>query len=117
METKVKASQKVRHINNGPVVREEKETVAKMIHLYCRKKHHSRNELCNECKDLLNYAHKRLSLCPFGEKKGACSNCHIHCYMPEYRNRIRAVMRYSGKWMLLYHPIYSVKHLLSKVTD
>lgn len=69
METKVKASPKVRHINNGPVVREEKETVAKMIHLYCRKKHHSRNELCNECKDLLNYAHKRLSLCPFGEKK------------------------------------------------
>jgi hypothetical protein len=23
-------------------------------------------------------------------------------------------MRYSGKWMLLYHPVFSIKHLLKK---
>jgi hypothetical protein len=27
---------------------------------------------------------------------------------------MKSVMRYSGPWMLLYHPVYSVKHLLNK---
>lgn len=49
-----------RKLNDGPVIRKEKETVAKMIEIYCRKKHH-RDELCEGCLDLKNYAHKRLS--------------------------------------------------------
>lgn len=114
METKPKS--KVRELNTGPIVQDEKETVEKMVKLYCKKKHHQ-NELCKDCQELLSYAHKRLSLCPFGEKKGACSNCDIHCYKPEYRDKIKTVMRYSGKWMILYHPIYSVKHLLNRVSN
>ena len=102
-----------RGLNNGPNIQKEKETVTKMIDLYCRKKHHNR-ELCEECTDLKNYALKRLSLCPFGEEKTACSNCRVHCYKPEYRQRIKEVMRYAGPWMLLYHPVYAVKHLLNK---
>ncbi|WP_338040002.1 nitrous oxide-stimulated promoter family protein [Neobacillus bataviensis] len=27
---------------------------------------------------------------------------------------MKAVMRYSGPRMMLYHPIYSVKHLLNR---
>lgn len=100
-----------RNLNNGPVIRDEKETVSKMIHLYCRKKHKN-IVLCEVCEDLKEFALKRLSLCPFGEEKGACSNCSIHCYRPEHRKKIKKVMRYSGKWMLLYHPIYSIKHLV-----
>lgn len=99
--------------NDGPNIRKEKETVEKMIRIYC-KRNHRQNELCPKCGNLLAYAFKRLSLCPFREEKGACSNCHIHCYKPEYREQIKTVMRYSGKWMLVYHPVYSVKHLLSK---
>ena len=114
METVRKS--KVRRINTGPLIQEEKDTVEKMIRIYCKKKHHQQ-DLCDDCQELLNYSHKRLSLCPFGEKKGACSNCHIHCYKPEYRDKIKTVMRYSGKWMFFYHPIYSIKHLLSKVSD
>jgi hypothetical protein len=102
-----------RELNNGPVIQKEKEMVTKMIDLYCRKKHH-RNELCEQCQDLKSYAYKRLSLCRFGEEKTACSNCTVHCYKPDYRQRMKAVMRFSGPWMLLYHPIYSVKHLLNK---
>ncbi|MBM4765196.1 nitrous oxide-stimulated promoter family protein [Bacillus sp. B15-48] len=99
--------------NNGPNILKEKETVLKMIMIYCRKKHLS-HELCSECIDLKNYAHKRLSLCPYGENKGACSNCSVHCYKIVYSERINKVMRYSGPWMLAYHPIYSVKHLLDR---
>ncbi|RKQ29067.1 nitrous oxide-stimulated promoter family protein [Oceanobacillus halophilus] len=103
-----------RELNNGPVIQDEKETVSKMIHIYCRKKHHHQHDLCDECNDLLNYCMQRLSLCRFGEKKSACSNCKVHCYRPEYREKIKSVMRYSGKWMLLYHPVYSVKHLVKQ---
>lgn len=104
---------KKRKVNEGPNIRKEMETVSKMIEIYCHRKHHSK-ELCEECSDLMNYALKRLSLCRFGEEKTACSNCKIHCYKPVYRENIKKVMRYSGPWMVLYHPVYSIKHLLNK---
>ncbi|WML38486.1 nitrous oxide-stimulated promoter family protein [Neobacillus sp. OS1-2] len=99
--------------NNGRKVQKEKEIVRQMIVLYCRKNHHH-NVLCKECLDLKNYALLRLSFCRFGEEKTACSNCKVHCYKPKYRQKMKAVMRYSGPWMMLYHPIYSVKHLLNR---
>ncbi|WP_404330949.1 nitrous oxide-stimulated promoter family protein [Mesobacillus maritimus] len=102
----------IRQRNNGPNIQKEKDTVSRMIKLYCRKKHRGK-ELCQDCMELKNYANKRLALCQFGEGKGACSNCSVHCYKPEYRTRIKAVMRYTGPWMLVYHPLYSVKHLIS----
>lgn len=102
-----------RELNNGPYIQEEKEQVAAMIDIYCKRKH-KHDGLCEECQDLKDYAFLRLSLCPFGENKGACSNCHIRCYKPEYKEKIKTVMRYSGKWMLVYRPIYSIKHLLRK---
>lgn len=100
-------------LNNGPNIQKEREMVNNMITLYCRRKHH-KHELCKECLNLKHYAFKRLSLCRFGEEKSACSNCSVHCYKPIYRQKIKAVMRYAGPWMVLYHPIYSVKHLLNK---
>ncbi|WP_062352818.1 nitrous oxide-stimulated promoter family protein [Bacillus kwashiorkori] len=102
-----------RVLNNGPKVQKEKTIVAEMIHIYCRKKHHQ-EELCADCLDLKNYAHKRLSSCRFGEEKSACSNCRIHCYKPEYREKIKSIMRFSGPRMLFHHPFYSIKHLLNK---
>lgn len=103
-----------REMNNGSVILKEKETVTEMIKLYCKKKHHSKQELCHDCQDLQDYALKRLSFCQFGEAKTACSNCSVHCYKPEYRQKIKDVMRFSGPWMLLYHPLYAVKHLFKK---
>ena len=103
-----------RKMNDGPKVTKEKEVVKKMIAIYCKRKHRQKDALCGECQDLLAYAHRRLSYCKFGEKKTACSNCLIHCYKPVYREKIKKVMRYSGKWMLLFHPFYSVRHLLDK---
>lgn len=99
-----------RQLNDGPVIRRETEIVSKMIQIYCKKKHHQK-VLCVECQDLMDYASNRLSLCRFGEAKTACAKCPIHCYHPDYRQRIKGVMRYSGPWMLLYHPIESIKHI------
>ena len=99
--------------NTGLVIQQEKDMFTKMIDLYCRKKH-QHHELCEDCQDLKNYALKRLSLCRFGEEKTACSNCSVHCYKPKYRKKVKTVMRYSGPWMMLYHPVYSIKHIFNK---
>lgn len=90
----------------------EKKIVSDMIALYCRKKHHQKNRLCTECAMLKEYAEKRSDQCPFMETKTFCSNCKVHCYKTEMREKIRRVMRFSGPRMLVYHPVAAVRHLL-----
>jgi hypothetical protein len=92
------------------MVREQK-TVEAMIGLYCRKHHAPKGMLCAKCQELLQYALERLERCPFQEAKTTCVKCPVHCYRPELRTRIRAVMRYAGPRMLLRHPILALLHL------
>lgn len=89
----------------------EKRIVAEMIRLYCRKKH-GQNELCPECAQLLQYASQRSDRCPFMETKTFCSNCRVHCYKAEMREKIRIVMRFSGPRMLFHHPVLALRHLI-----
>ncbi len=89
----------------------EKKTVAAMIAMYCRDLHAAGRALCPECGELLDYARGRLDNCPFGEEKPACAKCAIHCYRRAERERIIAVMRYSGPRMLTRHPILALRHL------
>lgn len=67
--------------------------------------------LCPQCQALLDYAHKRLERCRFGEDKPSCTRCPVHCYKPAMREQIRQVMRYSGPRMLLHDPIMAIRHL------
>ena len=91
---------------------EEIETVTLMVRRYCRDVHGGRGEeLCPACAALLEYARKRRDRCPHGDNKPFCSNCPIHCYKPEMRQRMRAVMRYAGPRMLLTHPILVLRHM------
>ena len=60
---------------------------------------------------MLEYARQRRDRCPHGDNKPFCSNCPIHCYKPEMKERMRLVMRYAGPRMLLYHPIAALRHL------
>ena len=92
---------------------EEKRMVSEMISLYCRKNHgSSRGTLCAQCAQLDAYARERSDRCPFMEEKTFCSNCKVHCYKPEMRERIRAVMRFSGPRMIFYHPGAALRHLV-----
>lgn len=90
-------------------IKQEKQTVERMVRLYCRKKEGNK-QLCPRCEELLGYAHIRLSRCPFGENKSTCRQCSIHCYKPEMKERMREVMRYAGPRMLLYHPVAALRH-------
>ena len=89
----------------------EKETVSLMIAIYCRKKHGCK-ELCAECAALDAYARQRSDKCPFMETKTFCSNCKVHCYQKDMREKIRQVMRFSGPRMVIHHPVMAIRHVI-----
>lgn len=88
----------------------EYKTVSAMMQIYCRK-HHGTSELCPSCSELLLYAETKLDRCPYGQDKPTCNKCPIHCYKPEPKEQMKAVMRYAGPRMLLSHPILAIRHL------
>ncbi|MGB9688627.1 nitrous oxide-stimulated promoter family protein [Thermogutta sp.] len=94
-------------------IERERRTIEAMIRIFCRKKHGQRT-LCRECQELFAYAVCRLDKCPFGENKTTCARCPVHCYKPDMRERVRQVMRFSGPWMLLYHPYLTLRHYLDE---
>ena len=55
-------------------IKREKQVVEKMISLYCRQCE-GNVKLYPSFQELLQYAHLRLSRCPFGEKKSTCRKC------------------------------------------
>ena len=91
---------------------QEKALVGEMIALYCKKRHGGKGGLCPECQALLDYARSRSDKCPFMETKTFCSNCAVHCYKPEMREKIRQVMAFAGPRMLFVHPGAAIRHVI-----
>lgn len=91
--------------------------LARFIQVYCHA-HHDRQScgdvelprelqrgkrsdtVCRECAALLEHGIKKRSLCPL-DPKPTCKKCHIHCYGKEYRQKIREIMAFSGRKLLL----------------
>ncbi len=90
----------------------EADTVELMIRRYCRDHHGGASMLCDECRELLDYALLRLSRCPYQEGKTTCGKCPVHCYRPGMREKIQEVMRYVGPRMMLTNPVLSLYHFL-----
>ena len=101
----------------------EKKLIPVMIAKHCRGRHKAerksqcvrRCEVCAECKELTEYALFRLDKCPFKVKKRFCSFCKIHCYRPDMREKIKAVMKYSGPRMFASHPIFAISHVVQMI--
>ncbi len=111
-------------------VRKDLKTLALFIRIYCKKKHPDAPkaevqlkthdvqdiagapmELCPECTKLLAHAFVKRSRCPM-DPKPACKHCPNHCYHPDYRARIREVMKFSGKHLVLTGRLDYLFHLL-----
>ncbi len=93
-------------------------TLAHFIRVYCHAKHDrksvgevrlpeklqkktgGRETICRECADLLTHGMQKRKLCPL-DPKPTCKKCHIHCYSQTYRQKIREIMAFSGRKMLL----------------
>ena len=99
------------NLNHGPRIAREKKTIGVMISIYCYRFHGRGSELCDDCRQLLDYAEKRLDRCPFKDKKTTCASCTIHCYKSDMRQKVRKVMRYSGPRMAYCHPVLAFHHL------
>jgi hypothetical protein len=79
----------------------------RFIEVFCRQKHKAeraaagvgKGGLCDDCRELLDYSAERLARCPM-DPKPKCKDCTVHCYKPEYRQRIREVMKFSGLYFV-----------------
>ena len=102
-------------------VEDEIRLVDSMIDLYteAHRQHPSKSdESAPNMEALKAYTHKRIEQCRYRsgkQKKPFCNVCPIHCYKPEMRRQIRAVMRYSGPRMLFRHPVLSLQHLIGTI--
>lgn len=98
--------------------RAEKKLVSYMIRLYCNKKHGMKGgELCSSCSELDAYAGKRSDNCPNMENKTFCSSCKTHCYKPEMREKIRAVMRFAGPRLVFRRPHLVFRHIVDTLKE
>ncbi len=93
-------------------LRRERRTLACLVSLYCCEKHGGATDLCPACRDLLAYSLARLRRCPFGRGKPTCARCPVHCYRPEWRERVKEVMRYAGPRLFLHRPLLALTHVL-----
>lgn len=89
----------------------DRRVLARMVDIYCRRRHEKGGGLCADCRELLEYASERIARCPLGDRKTTCRKCTVHCYRPDMRERVREVMRYSGPRMMLYSPVEALRHL------
>lgn len=104
--------------------------LAEFIQTFCNKKHRNLSKLhweysndlevdlgleppllCEDCSNLLSYSVARRIHCP-QDPKPSCKNCEIHCYTPECRSRIKEVMRFSGKYLILQGRFDLILHYL-----
>ena len=105
-------------------------TLTLFIRVYCKHKHSSANrqpvelvthdvqrlagrpvELCEDCRKLLTHALVKRSNCAM-EPKPMCKHCPNHCYHPTYRAKIRDVMKFSGRRLVLTGRLDYLFHLL-----
>ncbi len=54
---------------------------------------------CVECREFLAYAIARRRHCPL-DPKPTCKHCPVHCYRPGHREKVREIMRFSGRHLL-----------------
>ena len=107
----------------------ELRTLARFIQIYCNDLHAAQVReavvmrthdvpgiagrdmvLCSSCSKLLQHAFIKRAHCPM-DPKPTCKSCPQHCYAPSYRQQICAVMRYSGKKMLLHGRLDYLLHI------
>lgn len=67
--------------------------------------------LCRDCAEVAGHALAKRRVCPL-EPKPSCKKCHIHCYGSDYRAKIREIMAFSGRRMILRGRVDYLLHYL-----
>ncbi len=88
--------------------------LGKFVEVYCSGKHkaaeHSpfvlpeglgERTLCPECASFLKYAITRRLKCPLEAEKPTCKHCRTHCYSKQQLAKVKEIMAYSGRTLML----------------
>jgi hypothetical protein len=88
--------------------------IGKFVEVYCAGRHSpvkrlpfglpaglGERRLCPECTEFMKYTITRRMMCPFEAEKPTCKHCKIHCFVPQQRERIREIMAYSGRKLIM----------------
>lgn len=84
------------------------------VEVYCQAKHRGAvravvtlpadleaRGLCPECTSFLEYAITRRLKCPLEAEKPTCKHCRIHCYDRLRREKVREIMSYAGRRLVM----------------
>jgi hypothetical protein len=88
--------------------------IGKFIEVYCAGKHGGverdplslpddlgEHRICRECIAFLEYAATKRLNCPLEAEKPSCKHCRIHCYDVPRREKMREVMSYAGRKLMM----------------
>jgi hypothetical protein len=88
--------------------------IGKFVEVYCIGKHkgaertpfslpagHGERKLCPECASFLQYAIIRRLKCPLEAEKPTCKHCRTHCYTKVQLAKVKEIMAYSGRTLML----------------
>ena len=88
--------------------------IGKFIELYCAGKHGDAKQmpvplpaglgerrLCPECTSFLEYAITKRMKCPLEAEKPTCKHCRIHCYAGPQLVKVKEIMAYSSRRLML----------------
>ncbi len=95
-------------------IEREKRTLAVMVKMYCDHYHDKIGSICSDCNELTEFANERINRCIFQDDKPVCSECLVHCYRMDMRDKIKTVMCFAGPKMIFHHPILGIRHLIDK---
>ena len=112
-------------------LRRDLKVLARFIEVHCRHRHRVEAKaptrlrnvdvraicgrplcLCADCRKLLAHGFVKRMRCPL-DPKPSCRKCPTHCYAPAYRARIRQVMKYSGRRLVLSGRVHYLYHLFA----
>jgi len=65
--------------------------------------------LCRECAAVVEHAVEKRRKCPL-DPKPSCKKCRIHCYGKDHRERIREIMAFAGRRMILRGRVDYLRH-------
>lgn len=88
--------------------------LGKFVEVYCTGKHSDVESvsvtlpdglgdrvLCPECAKFLEYAILKRIKCPLEDEKPSCKHCRIHCYDTAHREKVRKIMSYTGRKLMM----------------
>lgn len=88
--------------------------IGKFVEVYCFGKHPGaartpfvlaagvgERSLCPECAAFLAYATARRLKCPLEAEKPSCKHCRTHCYAKPQLAKVKEIMAYSGRKLML----------------